>query len=111
MSKRLPTLLIEDMLESIEKIERYTGGMSFDNFSEDERTIDAVVRNFEIIGEACRQLPQEFKAVHTTIPWREIADFRNLLIHDYFGVSLPVVWNIVTQNLPDLKRQLAFLKT
>lgn len=109
MSKRLPDLLIQDMLECISKIERYTDGLDFDRFAEDERTIDAVVRNFEIIGEASRQLPADFKSLHNDIPWREIGDFRNLLIHDYFGVSLPVVWSIIMHNLPILKQQLSNL--
>jgi len=109
MSKRLPSLLIADMLDSIGKVQRYLEGMTFDQFIADERTVDAVVRNFEIIGEATAQLPASFKDAHPHIPWRDIADFRNVLIHEYFGVNLPTLWEIVEMNLDELRKQLSEL--
>ncbi len=95
MPKREDSLLIEDIYESGTKIQRYISGYSFADFSKDERTVDAVIRNFEIIGEAARNLSPAFLQKHSSIPWSEIISYCNLLIHAYFGVSLKAVWNII----------------
>jgi hypothetical protein len=106
MSKRDPQLLLEDIQTAIDKIERYTAGMSQDNFLADIKTVDAVVRNLEIIGEAVRQMPETFKKSHPQIPWTQVAGLRNRIVHDYAGLDLELIWQIVINNLPDLKRQL-----
>lgn len=106
MSRREARLLVADILEAMDKIERYVAGMSFEEFVADDKTVDAVVRNFEIIGEAARQMPAEFKATGSQIPWRDMADFRNVLIHEYFGVDLRTLWQIIELNLGELKQQL-----
>jgi uncharacterized protein with HEPN domain len=99
MSKRNPQLLIEDILESSEKILSYTEGMSFEDFTNDSRTVDAVIRNFEIIGEAANRLPDEFKEFHPTIDWYKIRGFRNRIVHDYMGIDYGIVWEIRSHYL------------
>ena len=102
MSKRDPNFLIVDILEAAKKILDYTSDMSFDDFMADSKTIDAVARNFEIIGEAATRLPSEFKVKYTEIPWISITGLRNRIIHDYFGIDYELVWNIKTIFLPEL---------
>ena len=106
MSKRTPELLIEDILESIKKIQKYSKGMSFDKFIHDEKTVDAITRNFEIIGEASNRLPEEFKAKHGNIDWMRIKGFRNRIVHDYFGIDHSIVWKIIQNYLPDLAKEI-----
>jgi uncharacterized protein with HEPN domain len=103
MPKRDPELLIEDMLTAIRKIERYTSGMDETMFRRDERTIDAVVRNLEILGEATRQMPEGFEAQHPEVSWRQIAGLRNRIVHDYFGLDLEIIWEVVQHDLPQLQ--------
>ena len=88
MSKRDVRLFLYDILEAISKIENYTKGMSYDEFIHDEKTIDAVIRNLEIIGEAAKNIPEDAKNKYPEIPWKEIAGMRDKLIHAYFGVKL-----------------------
>ena len=95
-------LRLNDIQYSAEKILRYVQGMDFDTFSEDERTIDAIVRNFEIIGEAARNIPDEFKNSHSHISWQEMTDMRNRLIHAYFGVNVAIVWDTIVNDLPSM---------
>ncbi|MFT3949807.1 MAG: DUF86 domain-containing protein [Agriterribacter sp.] len=102
MSKRDPNLLIEDILDSAEKILEYTGNLTFDEFTNDSKTIDAVIRNFEIIGEAANRLPENFKNNHSSIDWQRIRGFRNRLVHDYFGIDYSIVWEIKESFLPIL---------
>ena len=99
-------LYVEDILEAIEKIKRYTAGMSFDDFVEDEKTVDAVIRNLEIIGEAVKNLPEEFKEKHSNVPWKEISGMRDRLIHAYFGVDLSIVWYTIKNDLDEIEFRL-----
>jgi uncharacterized protein with HEPN domain len=94
MSKREPRLLVSDILESAQKILDYTSGQSFDDFTNDNKTVDAVIRNFEIIGEAANRLPDEFKDRYSEIDWHRIRGFRNRIVHDYFGIDYSIVWTI-----------------
>ena len=103
MSKRDPYLFLTDMLESIEKVERYTAGLSFDEFEANDMVLDAVVRNLEIIGEAARQIPASLLEQYTQIEWSRVIGFRNIVIHAYFAVDVEIVWTIATQRLPDLE--------
>lgn len=102
MSKREPFLLIEDMLESATKILDYTQNLSFEEFTQDSKTIDAVIRNFEIIGEAANRLPEDFKNKYPEIDWYRIRGFRNRIVHDYFGIDYGIVWEIRESFLPTL---------
>lgn len=108
MSKRLPTLLVDDIIDSANKILEYTKHLSLEEFTKDGRTIDAVIRNFEIIGEAAKRLPEDFKDKHPNIDWHRIRGFRNRIVHDYFGIDYSIVWEIKESFLPDL---LATLKS
>jgi len=102
MSKRTPKLLLEDIIESAEKILQYTKGISFEEFSQDNKTVDAVIRNFEIIGEASNLLPDEKKDKYSEIDWHRIRGFRNRIVHDYFGVDLQIIWKIILDQIPGL---------
>jgi len=102
MSDRNPKLLVEDILESCHKIREYTEGMTFEMFVADSKTIDAVVRNFEIIGEAANRLPEDFKNLHQEIDWFRIRGFRNRLVHDYFGIDHSIVWQVKETYLSQL---------
>ena len=107
MSSRSPQCLLEDMQEAVGRILRYVEGLDVDAFIADEKTSDAVVRNLEIIGEAANRLPDEFYTKHTEIEWRKIIGLRHRIVHDYFGVDLALVWQIVTTNIPELADQLS----
>ena len=102
MSKRTPKLLAEDILESCRKIMEYTKDLSFTEFEGDTKTVDAVTRNFEIIGEAANRLPDDFKSLHQDIDWLRIRGFRNRIVHDYFGIDYSIVWQIKETYLPQL---------
>ncbi|UCH93595.1 MAG: DUF86 domain-containing protein [Candidatus Aminicenantes bacterium] len=104
MSNRDWKILFEDILESIEKIERYTEGLEFDDFSTDSMIIDAVVRNIEIIGEASKNVPIQIKEKLTEVPWTKLAGIRNRIVHEYFGVDINIIWFIVTNELSQLKQ-------
>lgn len=103
MSERPVNLLLDDMREAIEKAERYVAGMSFDVFAQDDKTVDAVVRNLEIIGEAANRLPDEFKDRHSEIEWYKVVGLRNRIVHEYFGIDLEIIWQILHNDLPALQ--------
>lgn len=101
--KRETRLYIDDIMEALERIEHYTGEMDFGKFSTDQKTVDAVVRNFEVIGEATKQLSNEFKSIYPDNPWKEMAGMRDKLIHAYFGINLEILWKTITTRVPDLQ--------
>ncbi len=109
MSKRTNFLLLEDMLDSSLKIKKYTNGLDLDGFLNDEKTIDAVTRNFEIIGEAASRLDEDFKQVHSQIDWVRLRGFRNRIVHEYFGVDLEIVWTIIEDDIEPLIESLGEL--
>jgi uncharacterized protein with HEPN domain len=94
---------IEDILACIAKIRVYTRGMSFEQFSADTKTVDAVIRNLEIIGEAAGYIPLEIQEKHPELAWLEMRGMRNIMAHEYFGVSLPIIWQAIGQDLSPLE--------
>ncbi len=104
-----PHFSLKDIIGSAHKIIGYTENLSFDEFTKDNKTIDAVIRNFEIIGEAANRLPEDFKHAHTNIDWQRIRGFRNRIVHDYFGIDYSIVWEIKELFLPNLISTLKLL--
>ncbi len=109
MSKRDWKLFVEDILESIELIESYVHTMELSDFTKDRKTIDAVVRNFEIIGEASKFIPDNIKTHYPEIDWKGIIGLRNRIAHEYFGISVSIVWDIIKRELPRLKNQMKLI--
>lgn len=107
--KKDPKIFLSHILESIEAIEKHVKKMSKEKFSKNITIQDAVIRRIEIIGEAVKNLPQDYKRRHTEIEWREITGMRDKLIHEYFGVNIGVVWHTVKTDIPQLKKQIAEL--
>jgi len=107
MPKRDDDLLISDMIDCCHRIIDYVKGMNYESFITDNKTIDAVIRNFEVLGEACKYVSVEIKSNNPYIEWRKIGDFRNILIHDYFGINYETLWKIIEDDLSD---QLDFLE-
>jgi uncharacterized protein with HEPN domain len=93
---------IEHILQAIGKIQRYTIGLSFDSFAADEKTVDAVVRNFQILGEAARKVPNDVQSNYPEIPWTIMQGMRHILVHDYFKVKVDIVWRTIQTDLPSL---------
>lgn len=110
MKKRIDIDYVEDIINSIFSIEKYTAGMNYDEFLKDDKTYNAVIRMFEVIGEASNKLSIELKQKNKHIPWREIIGLRNKVIHEYFGVNLKVIWTTVELELPQFKTFMLALK-
>ena len=102
MSPRVWRHRITDIIDAIKKIQQYVEGMDFDAFQKDSRTIDAVVRNFIVIGEAARNVPEEISTGHPSIPWRIMADMRNFAVHEYWGMEFSTLWETIAHDLPPL---------
>lgn len=104
MSKRETKAVLLDIIESIIRIQNYTEKLSYDDFMKDSMKQDAVIRNFEIIGEAVKIIPEDFKNKHSEIDWKKITGMRDRLIHFYFGVNWEIVWQTIIDKLPELKK-------
>jgi uncharacterized protein with HEPN domain len=103
MSDRSPVLYLSEMLASMEKVERYVAGVSYEEFIRQEQLVDAVERNIEKIGEAAAAVPDDIRNRHPGVPWKTIVGLRNKVIHHYFAVDHEVIYQIATKNIPETK--------
>ncbi|MHC4871745.1 MAG: HepT-like ribonuclease domain-containing protein [Planctomycetota bacterium] len=101
---------ISDLLEAISDIEEFTGGMDFECFSKDKKTINAVIRSLEVLGEASRNISDEIKEKYPDVPWRQMRAMRNKLSHEYFGIDIEIVWAVIDEELPALLPQVEAIK-
>jgi uncharacterized protein with HEPN domain len=96
-------IYFKDILEAMESIEKFVGNMSFKEFRADDKTTSAVIRKFEIIGEATKKIPETMRKKHPKVPWKEMAGMRDRLIHFYFGVDSELVWETIKKRIPEVK--------
>jgi uncharacterized protein with HEPN domain len=106
MSERDIPSLLQDILEAIGNIKAFTHKMTFENYGADLKTRHAVERNFSIIGEAVARIDKSFRDLHPTIDWRQVKDFRNIIVHDYFGIDDEIVWDIIQNDLTLLEKDI-----
>lgn len=103
MSTRSYKLFLSDILESMNKIEQYIKGLTYESFESNSMVVDAVIRNLEIVGEASKNIPEEVRLTYSDIPWKRMIGLRNMTIHEYFGIDESIIWEIITKNLPETK--------
>jgi uncharacterized protein with HEPN domain len=101
--KREITDFVEDVVNAMNKAEKFVEGMSYEEFAQDEKTVFAVIRAVEVIGEAVKNIPGDVRKDYPEIPWRGMAGMRNKVIHEYFGVDLKVVWETIKERIPEVK--------
>jgi uncharacterized protein with HEPN domain len=103
-------LYLDDILEAIKKIDKYSNGLTLRSLKKKSLVVDGIARNLEIIGEAAKNIPRTIKEKHSDIEWKKIAGLRDILAHEYFGVDLEVLWDIIKNKLPDLKNKISRIK-
>ena len=106
MYSRKPSVIINDIMKCIERIQLYTINLSFDEFSSEFMIAEACLYNIQVIGEAVSKLPEEIKEISPHIPWTLIKGMRNRLIHEYFGTDMQLVWNVIKNELPSFQTEL-----
>ncbi len=111
MPERNREIYLQDILSSCVKIKKYTAGLNASLFAADDKTFDAVIRNFEIIGEASKKIGDKIKHSYPDIPWRDLIDFRNRISHEYFGISVEIVWKIIQDEIPSLESKIKKIQT
>lgn len=102
-------IYLEDIMAATAKIEKYLGKSTFEEFRKNELVIDGVTRNLEIIGEAVKRIPKDVKEKHPDVEWKKIAGLRDILIHEYSGIDLEILWDIVKNKLPELKNRVSII--
>lgn len=100
-SERNPIRYLEDILLAIDRIQEYITGMDFKHFKQDYKTVDAVIRNFEVIGEASKNVSPDMKSKYKNVPWEEMYRLRNRISHEYFGIDYEIIWDIISNHLPN----------
>jgi uncharacterized protein with HEPN domain len=100
---------LDDIAQAIRKINSYLLKLDQKRFAQDEKTIDAVVRNLEIIGEAVKKLPDDIRKQHSEVNWKKIAGLRDILIHEYYGIDVEIIWDIITNKLPPLAKEVELM--
>jgi uncharacterized protein with HEPN domain len=108
--KRDLNLFIQDILENIKDIESFSKGLTEKEFETNKLKQNAIIRSLEVIGEAVKNIPEDFRKKYPAIPWKDIARFRDILSHSYFGVNMDRVWNIIEKDLPNLKKGMEKMK-
>ena len=108
-AKREYRMYLDDMNLSMARIAEYIQRMTFSDFKNDYKTADAVIRNFEVIGEASKNLPKSFKNKYSDIPWKEMYLLRNKVSHEYFGIDYEIIWGVALNYLPENKRQIELI--
>ena len=103
MKKREAGDYLEDIIEAMNRAEEFIGNIAIEDFAKDQKTVFAVVRALEIIGEAVKNIPENVKTAYPQVPWRSMAGMRNKLIHEYFGVKLELIWKTAKKKIPPLK--------
>lgn len=99
-------MYLEDLLIAMSRISEYIEGHSFDSFKKDYKTVDAVIRNFEVIGEASKSLPKSLKEKYPEVPWSEMYLLRNKVSHEYFGIDYEIIWDVASNYLSENKSQI-----
>ena len=94
---------IQDIIDSVKEVEDFTKELSFEAFKEDKRTVNAVIRSLEVMGEAAKNIPETIRKKYSGIPWKEMTGIRDKLIHEYHGVDLEIIWKVVKEELPPVK--------
>jgi uncharacterized protein with HEPN domain len=108
---RDPLVYLEDILTAIDNIQEYSSGLTHAALSGDRLRFDAIIRNFQVIGEAAKKVPDAIKLSAPDIPWRKISGLRDILVHEYFNVNTMLIWDIIKNELPPLKQQVLRLKS
>jgi len=109
MKGRKQRFFVEDILESIKKIQLYIENLNYNDFEKNELIVDTVIRNLEIIGEASRNIPDDIRNKYNDIPWKKMIGLRNIATHEYFGIDLSIIWKIITVNLPETKPKIELI--
>ena len=97
---------LQDMILSMNRIAEYMGSKTYDEFRRNYLVVDAIVRNFEIIGEAAKNVPEEIKSSYPKVPWKKMIGLRNLISHEYFGLDYEMLWKVATESIPENKRDI-----
>ncbi|NPV60824.1 MAG: DUF86 domain-containing protein [Actinobacteria bacterium] len=100
---------LQDILESIDDVQSFVAGMSYEDFANDRKTVNAVIRSIEVIGESARAVPDSVKRKNPSIPWEKMVSMRNKLIHEYFGVDIEIIWQTIQEDISPLRDDIAEL--